>query len=322
MRLLGPNSLGLFNDRCGFYATFSASLETGYPPPGRIGIVSQSGAYGTHVFTIARQRRVGTPIFVATGNEADVTVGEVLGWMVEDEATDVIAVYAEGIRDGADFVAALAAARAARKPVVVMKVGSSKLGEASARSHTAAIAGDDAVTSAVLAEFGALRARSTEEMLDFAQLATRRVYPVRNTLGMVTVSGGAGVLVSDAAEALGLAMPPMPAAAQARLLALLPFAAPHNPVDCTAQALNDISLVGSFTVGDGGGGRLRLRSSPSSARPAAPRRSRRSCARSWPACARAHPDRLYVLSVHRRRRAGGRATRRMAGPCSRTRRAP
>ena len=76
MRVLGPNSLGLFNDRIGFYGIFSASLETGYPPPGRIGIVSQSGAYGTHIFTIARQRRIGTPICVATGNEADVAVGE------------------------------------------------------------------------------------------------------------------------------------------------------------------------------------------------------------------------------------------------------
>ncbi len=296
MRLLGPNSLGLFNDRCGFYATFSASLETGYPPPGRIGIVSQSGAYGTHVFTIARQRRVGTPIFVATGNEADVTVGDVMGWLVEDDATDVIAVYAEGIRGGTQFVAALRAARAARKPVIVMKVGHSILGAASARSHTAAIAGDDAVTSAVLAEFGALRARSTEEMLDFAQLATSRIYPVRNTLGMVTVSGGAGVLVSDAAEALGLPMPPMPAEAQAKLLALLPFAAPHNPVDCTAQALNDISLVGRFTgeMVEAGGyaSILAFFSQTAGAASIAPK------LRAELAAVKArHPDRLYVLSV-------------------------
>ena len=296
MRLLGPNSLGLFNDRCGFYATFSASLETGYPPTGRIGIVSQSGAYGTHVFTIARQRRVGTPVFVATGNESDVVVGDVMGWMVEDDATDVIAVYAEGIREGDQFVAALAAARSARKPVIVMKVGSSRLGAASARSHTAAIAGDDAVTSAVLAEFGALRARSTEEMLDFAQLATRKVYPVRNTLGMVTVSGGAGVLVSDAADALGLAMPPMPAAAQARLLAMLPFAAPHNPVDCTAQALNDTSLIGRFTnaMVEEGGYRsvLAFFTQTGGAASIAPKlRAALAGVRER------HPDRLYVLSV-------------------------
>ncbi len=296
MRLIGPNSLGLFNDRIGFYGIFSASLETGYPPPGRIGIVSQSGAYGTHVFTIARQRRIGTPIVVATGNEADVAVGDVLGWMVQDEGTDVIAVYAEGIRGGAGFIAALEAARAARKPVIMMKVGSSRLGEASARSHTAAIAGDDAVTSAVLAEFGAIRARTTEEMLDFAQLATRRIYPVGNTLGMVTVSGGAGVLVSDAAETLGLPMPPMPQASQARLLEMLPFAAPHNPVDCTAQALNDLTLVGRFTdaMVEEGGYRsvLAFFSQTGGAASIAPK-----LRAELKGVQQRHPDRLYVLSV-------------------------
>jgi acyl-CoA synthetase (NDP forming) len=296
MRVLGPNCLGVFNDRIGFYGIFSASLETGYPPPGRIGIVSQSGAYGTHLFTIARQRRIGTPVCVTTGNEADVTVGDAIGWMVEDAGTDVIAVYAEGIRDSASFVAALQAARDARKPVIVMKVGRSKLGEASARSHTAAIAGDDAVTSAVLAEFGALRARSTEELLDFAQLATRRIYPVGNTLGMVTVSGGAGVLVSDAAEALGLPMPPMPEPSQARLKALLPYAAPHNPVDCTAQALNDITLVGQFTdamVEDGGyHSILAFFTQTGGAASIAPKLRRELAG-----VQARNPDRLYVLSV-------------------------
>ena len=296
IRVLGPNCLGLFDDRSGYYATFSASMETGYPPPGRIGIVSQSGAYGTHVFSIARQRRVGTPVFVATGNEADVAVGDVIGWLVQDDGIDVIAVYAEGIREGATFVAALQAARAARKPVIVMKVGRSRLGAASARSHTSAIAGDDAVTGAVLAEFGALRARTTEEMLDFAQLATRRIYPAGNTLGLVTVSGGAGVLVSDAADALALPMPPMPAPAQARLLELLPYAAAHNPVDCTAQALNDITLVGRFTgaMVEEGGYRsvLAFFSQTGGAASIAPR------LRQELAGVRArHPDRLYVLWV-------------------------
>ncbi len=296
MRLLGPNCLGLFDDRTGFYGTFSASLETGYPPQGRIGIVSQSGAYGTHVFAIARARRIGTPVFVATGNEADVSVGDVLGWMVADEGLDVIAVYAEGIRDGAGFVQALAAARSARKPVVVMKVGRSRLGAAAARSHTAAIAGDDAVTGAVLAEFGALRARSTEEMLDFAQLASRRIYPAGNTLGMITVSGGAGVLVSDAADGLGLPMPPMPAAAQARLLELLPFAAPQNPVDTTAQALNDFTLVDRFTqsmVADGGYRSVLAFFSQTAGAPSIAPRLRASLG----AVRARDADRLYVLSA-------------------------
>ncbi len=296
MRLLGPNTLGLFNARIGFFATFTASLEGGAPPPGRIGIVSQSGAYGTHLFTLARNMRLGTPLFVATGNEADVTVGEALAWMVEDADTDVIALYAEGIREAAGFTDALEAARRARKPVVVMKVGRSGLGAAAAASHTASIAGDDAVTEAVLAELGALRARSTEELLDVARLATRRIYPARNTLGVITVSGGAGVLISDAAEALGLPMPPMPEAAQDRLRAMLPFCAPLNPVDCTAQAINDVTLAGRFTasmVEDGGyGSVLAFFSQVGGAPSIAPRlRAELSAVRER------HPDRLYVLSV-------------------------
>jgi acyl-CoA synthetase (NDP forming) len=255
MRILGPNSLGLFNAAVNFYPTFSTSFEQGWPLPGRIGIASQSGAYGTHIFTIARARGLGTPICIMTGNEADLSVGEVIGWMAQSEEVDVIAAYAEGIRESERFVAALDLARRNRKPVVMMKVGRSALGAHAARSHTASIAGDDAVTQAVLDEFGVVRARTTEEMLDIAYAATKRIYPARNTLGVLTISGGAGVLISDAAEALGLAMPPMPEAAQAELRALVPFCGPRNPVDCTAQVANDWPLVGRFAesvAADGG----------------------------------------------------------------------
>lgn len=296
MRLLGPNCLGLFNARIGFYATFSSSLENGLPPPGRVGIASQSGAYGTHLFAIARNRGIGTPILVTTGNEADVTIGDVIGWMAEDPDTDVIAAYAEGIHEADSLLHALTAARAARKPVIVMKVGTSATGADAARSHTASIAGDDAVTAAVFAEFGVIRARTSEEMLDIATTATRRIYPVGNTLGVITISGGAGVLISDAAEAVGLPLPPMPEAAQARLKALLPFAAPRNPVDCTAQAFNDINLVGTFMhsmVVDGGyrsvlGFFTQVAGSPTIAP---------GLRTQLAAIREAHPDRLYVLSV-------------------------
>lgn len=296
MRLLGPNCLGLFNARIGYYPTFSASLESGFPLPGRIGIASQSGAYGTHVFAIARRRGLGTPLCITTGNESDVTVGEVIGWLAEDEETDVIAAYAEGIREAESFLAALAAARAAKKPVVLMKVGRSALGQAAAQSHTASIAGDDAVTDAVLAEFGVVRAQTTEQMLDIAYAATKRIYPARNTLGVITVSGGAGVLISDAAEALGLPMPEMPAQAQTALRALVPFSAPRNPVDCTAQVLNDLSLVGRFAesmVADGGyASVLAFFSQTGGAASIAPRlRAELDAVRA------AHPDRLFALSV-------------------------
>ncbi len=247
VRLLGPNCLGLFNAGVNFYATFSASFEKGWPIPGRIGIASQSGAYGTHVFAASLDRGLGTNVCITTGNEADVALGEVIGWMAQAPEVDVICAYAEGIRESEKFLGALELARANRKPIVMMKVGRSALGGAAAKSHTASIAGDDTVTQAVLDEFGVVRARTTEEMLDIAYAATKRIYPVRNAMGVLTVSGGAGVLISDAAADAGVEMPPMPEEAQAKLRALIPFCAPRNPVDCTAQVTNELSLIRTFT---------------------------------------------------------------------------
>lgn len=246
MRLLGPNCLGAFNAAAEYYATFSASFEAGWPLPGGIGIASQSGAFGTHLYSVARERRIGTPVLVTTGNEAEVALADALAWMAAAPEVEVICAYAEGIREGGRFLAALELARRNRKPVVMMKVGRSALGQRAAQSHTASIAGDDAVTEAVLREFGVHRVRDVDELLDVAYAATRRIYPVGNTLGVLTLSGGAGVMMSDAAEALGLAMPPMPEEAEAALRGLVPFAATGNPVDCTAQVFNDLSLVGRF----------------------------------------------------------------------------
>ncbi|MFC7608050.1 hypothetical protein [Teichococcus aestuarii] len=122
-----------------------------------------------HLFGPARDHRLGLSCVVTTGNEADLNIGHMIGWMAQDPGTEVIAAYAEGIRDAESFLAALELARRNRKPVVMMKVGRSAVGSAAARSHTASIAGDDAVTDAVLAEYGVVRARTTEEMLDIAR---------------------------------------------------------------------------------------------------------------------------------------------------------
>ncbi|HET8997444.1 MAG TPA: CoA-binding protein, partial [Acetobacteraceae bacterium] len=199
MRLLGPNCLGVFDARTAYYATFSSSFDSGWPVMGRIGIASQSGAYGTHLYTLARNRGIGASLCIMTGNEADVTVGECIGWLAENPEVDVIAAYIEGIRESASLIAAFEAARAAKKPIIMQKVGRSELGSKAAKSHTASIAGDDAVTEAVMREFGVARARNSEEMLDIAHTATRKIYPARNSLGVITVSGGAGVLISDTA---------------------------------------------------------------------------------------------------------------------------
>ncbi|CAG0908704.1 unnamed protein product, partial [Darwinula stevensoni] len=190
MRILGPNCMGAFNTRSGWYAMFTTAFEQGWPKPGPIGMVSQSGAFATYLVCLARERGIGTPACVTTGNESDITVGEVIEWYVNDPHTKVIVAYAEGIKESASFIRGLAAAQKAGKPVVIMKVGRSELGHSAAQSHTASVAGDDAVTDAVLTQYGALRAHSTEELLDFAYAASCGIYPAHNTLGVITISGG------------------------------------------------------------------------------------------------------------------------------------
>jgi acetate---CoA ligase (ADP-forming) len=295
MRILGPNCLGAFDSRTAYYATFSSSFDSGWPVPGRIGIASQSGAYGTHLYTLARNRGIGASLCIMTGNEADVTVGECIGWLAENPEVDVIAAYVEGIREASGLIAAFETARAAKKPIVLQKVGRSELGSKAAKSHTASIAGDDAVTEAVMNEFGVVRARNSEEMLDIAHTATRRIYPVRNTLGVMTVSGGAGVLISDTADAVGLPMPEMPEPTQKMLRDLVPFCAPRNPVDATAQVSNNVALIHTFTealVKDGGyASILGFFSMTASSRRWPGIRDQLNAAKAQ------YPDRLYVLSV-------------------------
>jgi acyl-CoA synthetase (NDP forming) len=243
LRLLGPNCLGIFNPRIGFYGTFTQSLDREMPRPGELGIVSQSGAYGSHIAYLARRRGIGIGYWITTGNEADIDVSEAIEWMAGRDDVKVIMAYVEGVRNGPRFRAALELARRNRKPVVMMKVGRSETGAKAASSHTASLAGSDAIYDALFRQTGVYRATTTEEQIDVAYACMRGILPKSNRLGVVTLSGGAGVLICDAAERHGLDVAPMPEAAQAKLQALLPFATVVNPVDTTAQALNDMSLL-------------------------------------------------------------------------------
>ena len=242
IRLLGPNCLGVCNIADRVLATFSASIPDADITPGRIAVVSQSGAFGTYVLTMLLGRGAGFSHFVATGNEADVDVADCVAWLAADPATSIIMLAMEGCRDGARLRRALAAAAAARKPVIAMKVGTSALGAAAAASHTGALAGTDSAYAAALAEGGAYRAASIEEMVDLGVACAAGCFPRGRRLGIATISGGVGVLMADVATDLGLELPALPDRAQAAIRALLPFANPRNPVDTTAQVINDPSL--------------------------------------------------------------------------------
>ncbi|MGE0613904.1 MAG: acetate--CoA ligase family protein, partial [Hyphomicrobiales bacterium] len=257
MRVLGPNCLGVLGFSSRFFATFSSSGDQGYPQAGPVAIISQSGAYGTHLYMVARNWGLGVSHVITTGNECDVDVAECIGWAAEREDVKVIAAYAEGIKDGPALIRSLEKARANRKPVVFMKVGRSAEGAAAAASHTASLAGSDEIYDAVFRQYGVHRADTTEQMLDAVYACTAGIFPASRRIGLVTISGGVGVQMADHAKKAGLEVAPMPLVAQEKLKAKLPFASALNPVDTTAQFFNDMGLVReNFTImlEDGGYG--------------------------------------------------------------------
>ncbi|RSZ41237.1 MULTISPECIES: acetate--CoA ligase family protein [unclassified Variovorax] len=243
VRLIGPNCLGFMNIARNVYATFSPAPGVGRVAAGRIGLVSQSGAFGAYAYSMARARGVGLSLWATTGNEADVQFADCLAWLAQDPATDVIMGYMEGCRDGPRLRAALALAQANGKPVVMVKVGSTALGAQAAASHTAALAGDDAVYDAVFRQYGVLRARNLTEFFDLAHSAAVAGRPRDRSIGLFTLSGGVGALMADEASAQGLDVQPLSEAAQDTLRSWVPFAAPRNPVDITGQVTNDMSLL-------------------------------------------------------------------------------
>ncbi len=244
MRILGPNCLGVLGFKARFFATFSSTGDGGFTAPGPLAIVSQSGAYGTHLYAVARSWGLGVGQVITTGNECDIDLAECIGWAAEADGIKVIAAYAEGIKDGPALMRSLALARANGKPVIFMKVGRSEEGAAAAASHTASLAGADEIYDAVFRQYGAHRAETTEEMLDIAYACTAGIYPAGNRIGLITISGGVGAQMADYATKLGLDVAPMPEAAQAKLKSALPFASPRNPVDTTAQIFNGVALIG------------------------------------------------------------------------------
>ncbi|MCE9640881.1 MAG: acetate--CoA ligase family protein [Betaproteobacteria bacterium] len=243
MRLCGPNCLGLINAFERVIATFGQYAD-GSTPPGPVGFVTQSGAFGTAIAALARRRELGLGYFVNTGNESDVTFAQVMREVLADPRIKVGAGYIEGLRDGAEMIALAESALAAGKPLVIAKVGRSSSGARAAASHTGSLAGADAVFDGVIRQFGIIRARNEEHMLDMVEGFAYCGLPQGAGLGIITQSGGAGVLMADRAEELGLTVPVLETATQRALQQTIPgFGASGNPVDVTGQFLADPALL-------------------------------------------------------------------------------
>lgn len=246
MRVVGPNCLGSIGVAEKSIATFSVALESAFPTAGHVGIVSQSGNLGSYTMRLAVDRGIGISRLLTTGNECDVDIADGIASLASDPATSVILCCMETCRDAGKLVRALAMAREAGKPIVVLKVGVSAAGSEAAASHTGALAGSDAVFDVVLRNGGAIRVPSIEQLLDVGHavsvVGTARA-PKGNRAALVTASGGFGVLMADAASAQGLDLPKLSARTQERILSALPYASPGNPVDMTAQVSSRPELL-------------------------------------------------------------------------------
>jgi acyl-CoA synthetase (NDP forming) len=233
--LCGPNCLGFVNAFENVYATFSqyADGETG---PGPIAFVTQSGAFGTAIAALARQRGLGLGYFINTGNQVDLAFSELMLAVIDDPRIRVAAGYLEGLDDGAALVRLAQRCQELGKPLVLTKVGRKASGARAAASHTGALAVEDAVFDAVIRQYGVLRARNEEQMLDMLEALSQDRVAEGNGLGIVTQSGGAGVMMADRAEEMDLVVPELTAATQTRLGEVMPaFGAAGNPVDVTGQ---------------------------------------------------------------------------------------
>jgi len=247
MCVVGPNSQGLANMATGAILSFSTMFLETEAKDGPIGVISQSGAMSVVPYALLRQRGLGVRYASATGNDCDVTVGELACVLAEDPELRLLLMYLETIRDPAPLEEAARIARERGLPLIALKSGRTPAGQTAAQSHTGALANEDRVVEAFLARHGILRARDTRELVDAAELYLKGWKPQGRRLVVISNSGATCVQAADAATELGLPVAKLSQETRDGLGRILPsFATTTNPVDITAALLTNSGLFGQI----------------------------------------------------------------------------
>ena len=236
--VFGPNCIGFTSTHRHITATFALFPERGRPTPGPVGIVSQSGGFGSFILNRAVDRGIHVGMFASTGNECDVDFASVLEYCVEDPELETIAVFAETIRQPDAFLRAVARAQELGKQIISVSPVVSEAVARAVMSHTASIVGSAEVYASVCQQYGVVQADSIESMLDYCRLLQERKPMKGRRIGVVTQSGGAGVLVASNATDEGFDLPELGPETQEYLKTLLPpDASAKNPIDTTAGTM-------------------------------------------------------------------------------------
>jgi len=235
MRVLGPNIFGIYSSKVSMNATFGpAGIR-----PGKVAIVTQSGALGIAMIGKTAVHNVGLSAIVSVGNKADLDEAALLSYLVAQEETEIILLYIEGVQDGERLVGALG--RASRvKPVIVIKSGRSRRGAIAAASHTGSLAGADEVFDAIMRQCGVLRAESLAEAFNWCKFLSQAPMPAGDNAVIVTNGGGIGVLATDASEKYGVKLYDDAQVLREAFSPVTPdFGSTKNPVDITGQASSE-----------------------------------------------------------------------------------
>ncbi|NGZ94985.1 MAG: GNAT family N-acetyltransferase [Nitrospira sp. WS110] len=237
IRLIGPNCFGLMNldPAIRLNATYTPII----PPAGRVALASESGGLGLAVVTAAQRLNLGVSSFVSVGNHVDVTVNDLLEYWEQDPNTDVILLYLETIVDPQRF-RRIAERVGKTKPIVVLKAGRTQAGQSAAGSHTAALATNETAVDALFTHCGVIRAKTVEEFLALAAGLSHQPRPLGRRIGILTNSGGPGVLCADRCAAEELTVPELSKPTRSTLASFLPsMAALRNPVDVIGFATEE-----------------------------------------------------------------------------------
>jgi len=232
LRVVGPNCLGIMAPHAGLDATFARTPAK----PGRLALISQSGALVTAILDWADTRGIGFSGIVSAGDMADVDLGDLVDLFAVDPATDAILLYVEGVTDAAKFLSAAGAA-ARMKPVIAIKAGRSPAAAKAAFSHTGALAGSYDVYRAAFERAGIVMIDTLTELFDAAEILCTSRRTVGDRLGIVTNGGGAGILAVDALGGTGARLATLAPETLATLDICLPSGWSHgNPVDVIGDA--------------------------------------------------------------------------------------
>lgn len=251
MRIVGPNSQGLANFGTGAIASFSTMFVDMEPVApnarGHVAMLSQSGALSTVPVGFLRQRGIAVRHTHATGNDSDITVGELACAVAEDPEVKLMLLYLESIPDKTYLEELAAIALDRDLPIIALKSGRTDAGKAAAQSHTGALANEDRVVDAFFEHHGIWRAPDMRGLVEATELYLKGWKPQGRRLVAISNSGAVCVLTADAATQVGMPMAKLAPETDAKLKSILPsFATTTNPIDLTAALLSNSALFGDI----------------------------------------------------------------------------